>query len=260
MDNLQAILESGFDERIAKKLISYYQGIISDYTQGKWEESMSAGGKFAEIGIRALDLELFRKYKPFDSSLHPIDDKLLATYENKTGYCDSYRILIPRVLKTIYDIRNRRGIAHVSTIFPNEMDATLVLYLVKWVLAEIVRLKSGLPIHETASLVEAITERQTPLIWRKDDITRVIDTQIPVKDKILLLLNHFSDSKTEKELFDMTKYSNLSRFKKYLKELHQKALIEYECGSKNGLCTISPTGSKHAERIVKERAALGEKI
>ena len=251
--DLQALLESGFDKPIAGRLIPCYQSVIDNYVQGKWEASSIAGGKFVEVGLRALELELSGEYTPFNQELR-FDDKLLKKYENLTGE-QPYRILIPRVLRAVYDIRNTRGVAHVPSddISPNAMDATFVLRSVKWVLAEIVRLKSGLSISETESLIEAITKRTIPIIWHEGEIIRILDTRIPikVKDKVLLLLSHFSDPKTDKELCNMTEYSNFSVFKGQLKALHQKALINYN--PKSGLCTISPRGIDRAEDVVKNQ-------
>ena len=253
--DLQALLESGFDKPIAKELISYYQSVVDNYVQGKWKESMSAGGEFVEVGRRALDLKLSGKHTSFGEEPHPSNDKLLKNHESLTDQ-RSYRTLIPRVLTAIYDFRNTRGVAHVSPdtdAFPNEMDAQFVLYSVKWVLAEMVRLKSDLSPSETKSLIETITKRTIPLIWHEGEIIRVLDTRIPikVKDKVLLLLSHFSDPKTDKELCNMTEYSNFSVFKGQLKALHQKTLINYN--PKNGRCTISPTGIARAEEIAKNQ-------
>ncbi len=246
MKNIKNLLESCFGRLIAENLLSSYDDIVNKYSQSKWQESISASGKFAEIGVRAVECKLFQgKYLQFDKTLGGFD-KLLAKYE-KTKGDRSYRVLIPRVLRNIYAIRSTRGGAHVSSISPNRMDATLLLYSVKWVLAEMVRIESGFSADETASLVEAITERLTPLIWRKGQITRVLSNKITVKDKILLLLNHFPDSQTEVKLYTMTEYSNHSVFKKRIRELHRETLIHYD--TQTGLCTISPTGEKQADQI-----------
>ncbi len=253
LNNLQKLLESGFDKPIAEELVSYYQSVTKNYFQGKWEASMSAGGKFVEVGLRALDWELFGKDTPFNEALSPFDDRLLKKYaDHQTGQ-QSYKTLIPRVLRAAYDFRNTRGVAHASDISPNEMDATFVLYSVKWVLAEIVRLKSNLSPSEAKSLVEAITKRNIPLVWHEGEVIRILNPKISAKDKVLLLLSHFPDSKTDKELCKITEYSNISVFRKNcLKVLHREALIHYNAG--NGLCTISPTGIARAEEVARKHA------
>jgi len=105
-------------------------------------------------------------------SLPNFNDKLLVRYEQAAGD-ESYRILIPRVLRAIYGIRNKRGVGHLGLISPNEMDATLILYNVKWVVAEILRLESDLQPVETQAAIKEVVERESPLLWKEGSIVRV---------------------------------------------------------------------------------------
>ena len=59
---------------------------------------------------------------------------------------DSIRLHIPRALRMVYDIRNKRDAAHLANgIDPNLQDSTLVISVLDWVLAELIRL------HHTVS-------------------------------------------------------------------------------------------------------------
>ena len=71
----------------------------------------------------------------------------------------SPRILMPRMMLGLYDIRNNRGVGHAgSDVDPNHMDATVVLYQSKWLLAELVRLLHGLSTDEATEIVDALME------------------------------------------------------------------------------------------------------
>lgn len=51
--------------------------------------------------------------------------------ESRTG-SESARLTIPRLLVALYDVRNRRGVGHVSgDVSANHMDAELVLAMSK---------------------------------------------------------------------------------------------------------------------------------
>ena len=50
------------------------------------------------------------------------------------------------------------------------------------------------------------------------------------------------------DLIKNIEYSNKSTFKKILKDLHKKRLIEFDGAN----CTISPKGSNQAEQIIKD--------
>lgn len=76
----------------------------------------------------------------------------------------SARIQIPRMVIALYEIRNNRGVGHAGgDVDPNHMDATAVVYMSKWVVAELVRLLHGLTTDEATELVDALVEREVAL-------------------------------------------------------------------------------------------------
>ena len=154
---------------------------------GKWKPSELDAGHFVEAVRRVIELRLTGSFTPIGKGLSAFNDKTLKAYESASGD-QSYRVLLPRVLKSIYNIRNKRGVGHLSGFSPNEMDATLILYSAKWVLAELVRLESGLSIDETQSLVEEIVERRMELVWRDGEIVRVMDPSMKATDQAMVLL------------------------------------------------------------------------
>lgn len=239
------ILESGFDASIASAILGAYGEIERNYILRKWKPSELDAGHFVEAVRRALDLELTGAYRTFNRSLPRFDDNALRNYEQQTGD-QSYRILIPRILKAIYSIRNRRGVAHISDVNPNEMDATLILYKVKWILAELLRLKSGLTLDETQAMLDKIVERQCSVIWKEGNITWILATGMSAREQVLVLL-YDNSPKMDTDLQDIIEYSNSTNFKKILKRLHQQKLIFYH---QDGNCRLSPLGIRVAEEII----------
>jgi len=125
------------------------------------------------------------------------------------------------------------------------MDSTIIIYSVKWVLAELVRLNSSLTISETQKLINTIIERKIDLIWKDNGIIRILNNKIKTEEKILILL--FDDSpQSESQLLKSSNYSNSTKFNRILKKLDDSVLINYE----NGNCTISPSGILEAEKII----------
>lgn len=241
------ILESGFNADIASAILDAYGEIERNYVLRKWKPSELDAGHFVESVRRALDLELTGTYRTFNHSLPRFDDNVIRNYEQQTGD-QSYRILIPRVLKAIYNIRNRRGVAHISDVNPNEMDATLILYNVIWVLAELLRLKSGLTLDETQAMIDKIIERQCSVIWKEGNITWILDTRMSAREQVLVLL--YDDSpKMDTDLQEIIEYSNSTNFKKILKRLHQQKFVFYH---EDGNCRLSPSGIRIAEEIIRK--------
>ena len=240
------ILKSGFDGKIAKAIIDAYSEIERNYVLRKWKPSELDAGHFVEAVRRALDLELTGTYLPLNRTLPPFDDRSLRQYEQRTGN-QSYRILIPRILKSIYNVRNRRGVAHISDINPNEMDATLILYTVKWILAELLRLKSGLSTEKTQKMLDSIVERHCPFVWKEGNITFIINPKMKVREQILILL-YDNSPRMDTEMQQITEYSNSTNFRNILKRLHKNKFIYYQ---KNRDCYLTPTGVNIAEEIIQ---------
>jgi hypothetical protein len=239
------IIEKAFNLEIAQNIFSAYKEIRDNYILKKWKPSELDGGHFVESVRRAIEKELFGTYTPFDQKLTNFDDNVLKKYETISGN-ESFRILIPRALKSIYNIRNKRGVGHVSSVSPNEMDATYILYTTKWVLSEIIRTKSSLSISETQKIVDEIIERQIELIWESSkSVKRILNPKIAVREQVLIFL--FNNSPLAKdELRKSIEYKNTSNFIKILKGLHAERLIEFD----GNICEITPKGISKAESII----------
>ena len=102
---------------------------------------------------------------------------LEQTPPNATRVGDrSLRILIPRVLLPLYEIRNNRGVGHVGgDVDPNFLDATAVYGMTSWVLAELIRVFHNVTTKEAQQTVDALVERKHPLVWQVEGIKRVLD-------------------------------------------------------------------------------------
>jgi hypothetical protein len=128
------------------------------------------------------------------------------------------------------------------------MDATLILYNVKWVLAELLRLKSGLTLSETQALLDKIVERQCSLVWKEGNITWVLSANMSAREQVLVLL-YDNSPRSDNELQQITEYSNSTNFKKILKRLHKQKFIFYNA---DGSCRLTPAGLPVAETIIEK--------
>lgn len=245
---VEKILETAYSKDIAGRVVESYREVESNYVLKKWKPSELDGGHFVESVRRIIEIELNLPPTPFGKPLPDFNEKELARYLNSKGD-ESFRVLIPRVLWGIYGVRSKRGVGHVrGLISANEMDSTLILYSIKWILSEIVRLKSNLSIPETQALVDKVIERQSSLIWKRGSITRVQKLGLKAEQEALILLL-VKDDQGDKELFDSMDYANFGRFQKEIltKKLHKNRLITY----RDALCMLTDSGRIEAEKILQ---------
>lgn len=150
---------------LAKDLLDAYAEIVTNFAEGRWEPSELNGGKLCEAVYTIVDGYMSgtyqaRAHKP--QNMPAACQKLETTYPKADS---SPRIQIPRMIVALYEIRNNRGVGHAGgDVDPNQMDATAVLYMSKWLMAELVRILHGLTTDEATDIVEALVEREIALV------------------------------------------------------------------------------------------------
>lgn len=253
-----ASILGGLPPALRESLIERYNEIVSNYIERKWEPAELNGGKFSEVVHTIIHGALTGRFASQPKKPRNMIDACrvlvnMPADANRVGDT-SLRILIPRVLPILYDIRNHRNVGHVGgDVDPNQMDATAVETMASWVMAELVRIFHGVTTKEAQESVEALIERKTPLIWEIKGVKRVQNPGVSAKDQTLLLLHQSSGWAPSSDLVNWVGYANASAFRKrVLLALHQARLIEYDQISSRA--RISPLGVEDVERrILKTR-------
>lgn len=220
-----------------------FSEIQKHFLRKNWKTAGIDAGHFAEAIRRIVDFKLTGKYTPIGKTLPPFNEKALLAYRDATGD-ESLRILIPRQLWALYALRNKRSIGHLGPEPANELDAVILLYGAKWVLGELIRITTNLPVAEARSIVDRVIERQILSIWQEGEIIKVLDPKASAREQVLLVLTFIGD-RSEDELRAIAEYSNKTNFRKVLKRLHSEKLINFDPAK----CQVSPTGVNEAERL-----------
>ena len=237
---------SSIPEELREKLEAHYRKIKRKFASRDFESSELNGAKFCEIVYRILEWRTNKTYTQIKDFKQAV-----RRFEQYSNEPDTIRYNIPGVLLAIYNIRNKRGVAHVAgKIDPNYMDATFIVAGADWVMAELVRLLHNVTIDEARELVESLITKQIPIIWQIGDHKRVISPpgkKLQYKDKVLVLLyNAYPKSVSVKDLLCWTEYKNPARFKSgILTKLHKSDLLHYDKAT--GEVTLSLLGIKDVE-------------
>jgi len=242
---IDMVLKGRYPADACDALLEAYREIEENFSLQKWKASELDAGHFVEASRRLIEKELFGSCTPIEKGLPTFNDAELKRYENSQGD-ESYRILIPRVLKSVFNIRNKRGVAHLGAISANEMDSILILYNVKWVLAEFVRLAAGTNPNAAQKMIDSIVERRVGVLWKHQGIIRVLESKMDTRDQVLVLLFD-SSPLAEADLQKIIEYKNITNFRKILKCLHTARMIEWTSG---GQAFITPKGFEAAEAVI----------
>ena len=122
--------------------------------------------KFCEIVYSILNGYFTNNYPATASKPQNMYSSCKAFEQFPSTNPRSLRIQIPRMLIALYEIRNNRGVGHVGgEVNPNMMDSICVLRMVKWILAELIRVFHNVDIDEATRAVEYLSVRDIELIW-----------------------------------------------------------------------------------------------
>ncbi|MHC4270290.1 MAG: hypothetical protein ACYSTS_17770 [Planctomycetota bacterium] len=233
---------------LRKPLLKEYNNIVQNYMERRWSPSELSGGHFSEVVYTIIEGMGSTNYASRPSKPRNFVDacKKLENYSNLPR---SLRILIPRFLPPLYEIRNNRGVGHVGgDVDPNHMDSNAVLAISNWIMAELVRVLHSLSIEEAQKIVDALSERRIPLIWESSGIKRVLNPKMALKDQILVLIASCPNEVTIDEIINWTDTKNKTYFVKIVKQLHKSRLVEFDQEKKTVL--ILPPGSKTVFKLL----------
>jgi len=244
--NLSHIL-AAIPNGLREPLIKEYNEIVQNYLEHKWTSAELSGGRFSEIVFSILDGYGSANYAP--APFKPAS--MLAAcqgLENNMNLPRSFRILIPRMLPVLYEIRNNRNVGHVGgDVDSNLMDSQAVVQMASWIMGELVRVFHNTTTAGAQKIVDSIASRKLPLVWEVNDVKRVLDSKIKLKEQILLFLSTGTGKVEVEKLVNWTEFT-----KKYvldtLRKMHAARFVEVSDG--DTMVVILPPGAVLIEKYV----------
>jgi hypothetical protein len=234
-----------YDPKLVDELIAAYIDAKRSFYLGNLRPTEVEGGRFCEAAFRLLEQRTTGKWTRVGKQLNT--EAIKAALENALTEVDSIRFHIPRSLRVVYDIRNKRDAAHLGDgIDPNLQDSTLVVSVLDWVLAEFVRLGHGVSANEAQRIVESLVTRQAPVVQDFAGFLKVLNPKLPASDHVLVVLYHRGgEGATYGELDKWARPPMRTNLKRTLDQLaHARALLHFD-GAKY---YITGTGMREVEK------------
>lgn len=229
-------------------LLQEFNEIINNFMERRWGTSELSGGRFCEVVYTIINGYGTGSYATTPQKPSNFVEAC-RNLERQANLPRSFQILIPRLLPALYEVRNNRNVGHVGgDVNPDFMDASVVVSIASWVLAELIRVLHNISTDEAQQLVDNIVERRSQLIWSNGDIRRVLNPKTPMKDQILLLIGSSSSKVLVNDLFLWTESKDRRYFNKIIHSLHTERFIEYN--STTGDVTLLPPGSNYVTEFI----------
>jgi hypothetical protein len=189
LQQLRQGLVASLDPALVDELLAAHQEAKRNFYLGGLRLSAVEGGRFCEAAFRLLQLRTTGTFDVLGTQLDT--DRLIRQLANipAAQQPDAVRLHLPRALRVVYDIRNKRDNAHLADgIDPNVQDAGLVVAVLDWVLAEFVRLYHSVPADTAHEIVANIVTRAAPAIEDFAGFLKVLRTDLGASDFVLLLI------------------------------------------------------------------------
>jgi hypothetical protein len=249
-----AQLKVSIDPVLSTQLVDEFISIEKRYIQRDWEPAELDGGQFAEILSRIL-YSLDSQNQNFSTkSVHDcleyVEDQ---QNKNKHNFRSKDVLHIAKALRLLYKFRSDRGAVHISpTYTANQMDAKLMLELVRWCFSDTLRIMLSLQKEQVAKIIRELIQFDVPVIGVFDDIIVVQRTHITAEEEILILLHYSGDAG-----FDRTELGKHCKFQPSTITNAIKKLVASDCLQivklSNGRYRLTDLGSKRIREELSEK-------
>jgi hypothetical protein len=228
---IQAQLSASLPPKLVDELLEAHAEAKQNFYLGGLRLSEVEGGRFCEAAFRLLEHITTSTFSPLGRHLNT--EQIIQALERlpSASFSDSIRIHIPRALRLVYDIRNKRDAAHLADgIDPNVQDATLVVSVIDWVLAEFLRMYHSVSPDEAHSMVDQIVTRVAPVIQDFSGFLKVLNPKLAASDHCLVLLyQRGTNGCTFEELLNWSRRLMRPNLKRTLRSLvEEKAFAHFD--------------------------------
>jgi hypothetical protein len=179
-----ASLQRGLEPTVARDIVDAHDKLLGEFRKGDAEATLNASGKFVEHVLRAIE--------HLRTGILPTEIKSVSgtikAIENDGTLPESLRLLVPRISSAMmFDVRSKRGAAHVKNISPRYIDASLAAQAASWIVAELVRLYHVMDEAAVAEAMASLMQGNLPLIEKFED-EMVVTTPMPAETEVLLMV------------------------------------------------------------------------
>lgn len=236
-------------KELADAVEQQYRNLMEHFLLGEWDDAQVDAGRFAEGVLRVLQWHMKGRHTPMDGKSKPNRKAVVNEAKEDSTLDPSLRLQIPVATELVMDFRNNRNAAHLGGVDANKLDATCVVQLASWVMAELVRLETQMPAADVQMILDRMAERHVPVIKMVGDRPIVLSASFSAAERTLVLLYNHNGPVPVSVLRVWAEYANATRWvRDVLRGLAKSRMIHVEDGEVH---LLTP-GSMEAERLIAE--------
>jgi hypothetical protein len=179
---VRAALVNSVAPDLIDEFLRHFAQLRSDVVTQTLERA--SAGKVVETFVQILQWVERGSYEA-----NPDVNSYLRSVETRAGLDEGLRICGCRLARAMYSIRNKRDIAHTSTVKASLGDLQLLYSCARWLLTELLRTLGKCSIREAETLTDCYVGRISPLVDRSEQKVLLL-ADVTATEEILLRLHH----------------------------------------------------------------------
>jgi len=112
VDVVRTCLSATLDSAVVERVLATYEELKTNFYLGGHRLSAVEAGRFCEAVVRLIQQHATGTFTQLSENLEV--DRELRRLENCTSMNESARLHIPRAIRVIYGVRNKRDTAHLN--------------------------------------------------------------------------------------------------------------------------------------------------
>jgi len=225
MDRLDQWL-SDLPSELIVFLQTEFQKLHKQYFLGRWEPAQLDGGRFAEAILRILQYKDIGTFTPIGTQLNR--SQIVISIRKNKNLPESFRFHVLGLTELILDFRNKRNVGHLGAIDVNEMDSTVVLQMVNWIVAELIRVDGQMSPTDAEAEIKKIIERKVPIIEEIGGRLKCLNPKLDAKQKSLIFCyQKYPEAISLNDLYDWSEYTNKGVLRAKLVELNKDGRLSF---------------------------------
>lgn len=247
-------LTKGIQQDIVDTLLEEYSKMKKAAFKRDVVPSLLHSAKFADLALAFVINYLDKTYIDIDKIQTGTFMQDLISRPKTTPEEVILSLALPRTVSSIHTVRNKKDVAHVKSIDPDDFDIGLCETSCDWILSQLVCLIHGGTQADVKLIISQLCQRKMPWIQEFDDGSlMLLVTEIPLRDQALLVL-YYHDPKQMNalEISEILQYQNFSYLRNLLDELSVPRLVQKRTQNFVYVYRITDKGAKEAERLLEE--------
>jgi len=184
-------------------------------------------GRFCELTICLISSEELGQDIDFNNIRFNQSIEMLVNSTKDSAKDDLLKLIIPRILRSIYTLRNKKKIAHIKDFNPQSIDIKYINIALDWVISQLLFIYCNVSDIRIIETLEKISFKDFSKVERFENGEILFEDDISLPNQILYSLIEFYNKKrvSKEYIIRVLAIKNKNYFSTALQRLKERKLV-----------------------------------